>query len=131
MYGRTEEFKGMKGYIVKYFAFCYNNAYQIHKEAKYSASYWLQELSLETFKGTQDKDEQDRLIYRKDIHGNDVIKNPKERQENLFTDLEYNKLYWQEYNTNSDKEGVKVKEIASRAKTATRETQRIEILEVI
>ena len=65
------------------------------------------------------------------MYGNNIIENPKERLESLFIDLEYNKLYWQEYDTNSDKEGVKVMEIAGRAKIAMRETQRIEILEVI
>ena len=47
-----EEFKGTWKYIVKNFAFYYNNACQIYKEAKYSISYWLKEPSLKTFKGT-------------------------------------------------------------------------------
>ncbi len=47
-----EEFKGTEEYIVKYFAFYYNNVCQIYKKAKYSASYWLKELCLEIFKGT-------------------------------------------------------------------------------
>ena len=38
-----EEFKGTKECVVKYFTFCYNNACQIYKEAKYGASYWLKE----------------------------------------------------------------------------------------
>ena len=37
----VEELKGIKGYTIKYFAFCYNNRYLIYKEAKYGASYWL------------------------------------------------------------------------------------------
>ena len=32
--------------------FCYNNIYQIYKDAKYSVSYQLQELKLLEFKGT-------------------------------------------------------------------------------
>ena len=51
-----EEFKGTWEYIVKHFAFYYNNAYQIYKEAKYGASYWLKEPKLDMFKGTEDKD---------------------------------------------------------------------------
>jgi len=31
---------GTKECLIKYFMFCYNNAYQIYKDAKYSASYW-------------------------------------------------------------------------------------------
>ena len=44
-----EEFKGTQEYIVKYFAFCYNNACQIYKEAKYGASYWPKELKPDIF----------------------------------------------------------------------------------
>ena len=51
-----EEFKGTKEYIVKYFAFCYNNICQIYKEAKYSTSYWLKELKLDIFKGIEEED---------------------------------------------------------------------------
>ena len=36
----VEEFKGIRGYIVKYFTFYYNNRYYIYKEAKYRVSYW-------------------------------------------------------------------------------------------
>ena len=51
-----EEFKGTKECAVKHFTFCYNDAYQIYKEAKYGISYWLKEPKLDTFKGTEDKD---------------------------------------------------------------------------
>ena len=51
-----EEFKGTKEYIVKHFTFCYNNTYQIHKEAKYSASYWPKKLKPDTFKGIEEED---------------------------------------------------------------------------
>ena len=50
-----EEFKGTRGCAVKHFAFCYNNVYQIYKEAKYSTSYWLKELKLDTFKGIEEE----------------------------------------------------------------------------
>ena len=36
-----EKLKGIKEYIIKSFAFYYNNYYPIHQEAKYSVSYWL------------------------------------------------------------------------------------------
>ena len=51
-----EEFKGTWEYIVKHFAFCYNNIYQIYKEAKYSTSHWLKEPKPDIFKGTEKKD---------------------------------------------------------------------------
>ena len=35
-----EKLKGIKEYIIKSFAFCYNNYYPTHQEAKYGASYW-------------------------------------------------------------------------------------------
>ena len=35
----VEEFKGTRGYIVKYFAFYYNNRCYTYKEAKYRVSY--------------------------------------------------------------------------------------------
>ena len=45
------EFKGTRECKTKYFTFYYNNSCLIHKEAKYGVSYWLQELSLDQFKG--------------------------------------------------------------------------------
>ena len=52
----VEEFKGIRGYIVKYFTFCYNNQCYIYKEAKYRVSYQPQELRLDLFKGTKEAD---------------------------------------------------------------------------
>ena len=51
-----EEFKGTQKYIVKHFAFYYNNTYQIHKEAKYSTSYQPKELKPDMFKGIEEED---------------------------------------------------------------------------
>ncbi len=51
-----EEFKGTREYIIKYFAFCYNSVCQVHEKVKYSISYWLKELKLDMFKGTENKD---------------------------------------------------------------------------
>ena len=50
----VEEFKGIRGYIVKYFTFCYNNKCYIYKEAKYRVSYQPQELRPESFKGIEE-----------------------------------------------------------------------------
>ena len=36
-----EELKGIKECTIKSFAFCYNDYYLIHQEAKYGVSYWL------------------------------------------------------------------------------------------
>jgi len=54
---KKKEFKGTQKYKLKHCTFYYNNDYPIYKEAKYSTSYWLQELSLEQFRGTKEEDE--------------------------------------------------------------------------
>ena len=51
-----EKLKGTKEYIIKSFAFCYNNYYLTHQEAKYGVSYQLQEPKLDVFKGTEEAD---------------------------------------------------------------------------
>ena len=51
-----EKLKGIREYIIKSFAFYYNNYCLIYQEAKYSASYQLQELKLDVFKGTKEAD---------------------------------------------------------------------------
>ena len=50
-YKSIEELKGTQKCKIKYFAFYYDNSCLIYKEAKYGVSYWLQELSLNQFKG--------------------------------------------------------------------------------
>ena len=35
-----EKLKSIKEYIIKSFAFCYNDYYLIYQEAKYGVSYW-------------------------------------------------------------------------------------------
>ena len=57
--------RGTKEYLIKSFMFCYNNAYQIYKDAKYSVSYQLQELHFIKYKGTN------KLVYRSDIKDNE------------------------------------------------------------
>ena len=52
----VKEFKGTRGYIVKYFAFYYNNRCYIYKEAKYRVSYQPQELKPKSFKGIEEID---------------------------------------------------------------------------
>ena len=49
-----EKLKGIREYIIKSFAFCYNNYYLTHQEAKYGTSYQLQELKLDILKGTKE-----------------------------------------------------------------------------
>ena len=53
---KKEQFKGTQEYKLRHFAFCYNNNCPVHKETKYGASYWPQELSLEQFRGTKEED---------------------------------------------------------------------------
>jgi len=50
--------RGTKECLVKHFAFYYNNAYQIYKDAKYGASYWPQEPELRGLKGTKKLDKE-------------------------------------------------------------------------
>jgi len=54
---RAEEFKRTRGYTVKHFAFCYDNGCQVHKEAKYGTSYWLQKLSPDKFKDIKEEEQ--------------------------------------------------------------------------
>ena len=54
---KEEEFKGTWKCKLRHFAFYYNDSYPVYKEAKYGVSYWLQELSLDQFRGTKEKDE--------------------------------------------------------------------------
>ena len=51
-----EKLKGIREYTIKSFIFCYNNYYPTHQEAKYGASYQLQELKLDALKGTKETD---------------------------------------------------------------------------
>ena len=52
-----KKLKGIREYIIKSFAFYDNNNYYlIYQKAKYSASYWLQELKLDILKGTKEVD---------------------------------------------------------------------------
>ena len=51
----------MRGCTVKHFAFCYNNQCPVHKEAKYGASYWPQELKSEKLRGTEEEDKLQEL----------------------------------------------------------------------
>jgi len=50
--------QGIKECLINSFAYCYNNVYQIYEDAKYGASYWLQELELRGLKGTRELDEE-------------------------------------------------------------------------
>ena len=51
-----EKLKGIRECIIKSFAFCYNNYYSTHQEAKYGASYQPQELKLDILKDTKEAD---------------------------------------------------------------------------
>ena len=54
----------IKECLINSFAYCYNNVYRIYEDAKYGASYQLQELLLFKFRGTN------KLAYRSDIKDN-------------------------------------------------------------
>ena len=48
--------KVIKECLIKHFAFCYNSAYKVHKDAKYGIEQQLQELELSHAKATQELD---------------------------------------------------------------------------
>ena len=52
--------------LIKHFVFCYNNIYQIYKDAKYGVSYWPQELELKELKGTRELDKEQNQLYKLD-----------------------------------------------------------------
>ena len=66
--------KATREYIIQYFAFCYNSIYIVYKDTKYSTGWWLEEPILNQAKAMQElEDEQDRIYYKIDIHGNTII----------------------------------------------------------
>ena len=65
--------KAIREYLIRYFTFCYNSAYRVHKDAKYGIGQWPQELELNYAKATQElDDEQDRIYYGMDIYSNTI-----------------------------------------------------------
>ena len=69
--------KAIKEYLIRHFAFCYNSACKVHKDAKYSIRQWPQELKLSYAKATQELDnKQDRIYYRMDIYSNSISPKP-------------------------------------------------------
>ena len=50
--------RGIKEYLINSFAYYYNNACRIYKDAKYGVSYWPQELELKGLQGTRELDEE-------------------------------------------------------------------------
>ena len=51
-----EKIKGIKVYIIKNFAFCYNDYCLVYQDTKYNISYYPQELKLKRLKGTKKED---------------------------------------------------------------------------
>ena len=69
--------KATKEYLIRHFAFCYNSAYRVYKDAKYSIGWWPQELELSHAKAIQELDDkQDRIYYGIDIYGNFISLKP-------------------------------------------------------
>ena len=69
--------KAIKEYLIKHFAFCYNSAYRVHKDAKYGIGWWPQEPKSSHAKATQElDDEQDRIHYGMDMYGNTISPKP-------------------------------------------------------
>ena len=52
----TKKIKGIKGCVLKHFAFYYNNRCPVYKETKYGISYQPQEPELEKLKGIEEED---------------------------------------------------------------------------
>ena len=49
-----KKLKSIREYMIKSFAFYYNNYCPIYQEAKYGINYWLQELKLDILKGIKE-----------------------------------------------------------------------------
>ena len=65
--------KAIRECLIRHFAFCYNSACKVHKDAKYGTRWQLQELELSHAKATQElDDEQDRIYYGMDMYGNTI-----------------------------------------------------------
>jgi hypothetical protein len=58
--------RGTKECSIQSFAFCYNNAYRIYEDAKYSISYWPQEPKLRGLRGTRESDKEADRIFELD-----------------------------------------------------------------
>ena len=69
--------KIIKEYLIKHFAFYYNSACKVHKDAKYGIGQWPQKLKLSHAKAIHELDDkQDRIYYRMDIYGNTISLKP-------------------------------------------------------
>ena len=79
-----EEFKGIRECKIRHFAFYYNDSCQVYKEAKYGISYWLQELSLDQFKGIL-KDGEDLYNPRINLDNISTFSNMKAVENLYFT----------------------------------------------
>ena len=91
--------RGTKECSINSFAYYYNNVCRIYEDAKYGASYWLQELLLSKFRGTN------KLAYRSDI------KDDKFNIGEAFTDNKATKVaYW---------EHIDLREVKIEAETET------------
>ena len=91
--------RGIKECLINSFAFYYNNICQIYKDAKYSVSYWPQELLLPKFRGTN------KPAYRADI------KDDKFNIGEVFTNNKAIRAAYQEL--------VDLGEVKTKAETAT------------
>ena len=64
----NNQVKATKECSIKHFIFCYNSAYKVYKDAKYSIRWQLQELKSDHAKAIKElEDKQDRIYYRIDI----------------------------------------------------------------
>ena len=69
--------KVIREYLIRHFAFYYNSAYRVHKDAKYGIRWWPQKPKSSHAKATQELDnKQDRIYYRIDIHSNSISLKP-------------------------------------------------------
>ena len=73
MVQNNNHIKVIRECLIRHFAFCYNSACKVYKDAKYSIGQWPQKLKLSHAKAIQElDDEQDRIHYRIDIYGNTI-----------------------------------------------------------
>ena len=73
MLKNDDRVKAIREYLIKHFAFYYNSACRVYKDAKYGAKWWPQEPESNHAKATRElDDEQDRIYYRTDIYGSSI-----------------------------------------------------------
>ena len=124
----SKELKGTRGYIVKHFTFCYDNRCLVHKETKYSASYWPQKPSPDQFKSMKEEKQDclDELDWESISTCSQKLAKIVIQRQNLYLNTDYNSLYNfnPEEETFSNIKCTKIKSYAVQARSVVQNNQR-------